>query len=269
MLKELANTNKNILIKSNTFNSKFKSPIKDNGKYNYENKLFDDKISTLMTSEKKNNKYEKSINNLFLYDTPKNPITQSIEQTNNKMLGNIISSLNDNNKKIGETLIKNENQTKEKKKQFLIKNINILKQKVSHYNNQIENFKKCNEKTADENLKIGFAQDDIIHDRIHMEGQIPRMKVRINDMREEIKKLEKETKQYEILTYQFIQEKVLMEQDLKKYDKDVKDLALNTNALKYQVKQFKNKIKEIKIILEQKKKETGFLKDVTNLINIV
>ena len=65
MLKELANTNKNILTKSNTFNSKFKSPIKDNGKYNYENKLSDDKISTLMTSEKKNNKYEKSINNLF------------------------------------------------------------------------------------------------------------------------------------------------------------------------------------------------------------
>ena len=64
-------------------------------------------------------------------------------------------------------------------------------------------------------------------------------------------------------------EKVLMEQDVKKYDKDVKNLALNTNALHYQVKQFKNKIKEIKIILEQKKKETGFLKDVTNLINIV
>ena len=102
-----------------------------------------------------------------------------------------------------------------------------------------------------------------------MEGQIPRMRVRINDMREEIKKLEKETKQYEILAYQFIQEKVLMEQDVKKYDKDVKNLALNTNALHYQVKQFKNKIKEIKIILEQKKKETGFLKDVTNLINIV
>jgi hypothetical protein len=268
MLKELANPNRNILLKSNLFNSKLKSPNKDNGKLNYENKLSDEKISTLMTSEKKN-QYEKSINNLFIYDTPKNPIIQSIKQTNNKIFGNMTSSLNVNNQKIDETLIKNENQTKEKKKQFLLKNINVLKQKVSHYNNQIENFKKCNEKTADENLKIGFAQDDIIHDRIHMEGQIPRMRVRINDMREEIKKLEKETKQYEILAYQFIQEKVLMEQDVKKYDKDVKNLALNTNALHYQVKQFKNKIKEIKIILEQKKKETGFLKDVTNLINIV
>ncbi len=268
MLKELASLNKNILFKSNTFNSKYKSPIKDNGKFKYENKLSDDKISTLMTSEKKNNKYEKSNNNFYLYETPKSKINDNIKQSNNKIFGNIISSLNDNNQKFGETLIKNENETKEKKKQFLIKNINILKQKVSHYNNQIENFKKCNEKTADENLKIGFAQDDIIHDRIHMEGQIPRMKVRINDIREEIKRLEKETKQYERLTYQFIQEKVLMEQDLKKYDKDVKNLALNTNALKYQVKQFKNKIKEIKIVLEQKKKETGFLKDVTNLINI-
>jgi hypothetical protein len=39
MLKELANPNRNILLKSNLFNSKLKSPNKDNGKLNYENKL--------------------------------------------------------------------------------------------------------------------------------------------------------------------------------------------------------------------------------------
>ena len=70
--------------------------------------------------------------------------------------------------------------------------------KKKHCHSQINVYKECNKKTAKENLQIEFEQDNIIHDRIHMTGVIPRLRVRINDMREEIMKLDKETKYYEI-----------------------------------------------------------------------
>ena len=161
-----------------------------------------------------------------------------------------------------------ESDVKKKHKNFLIDNITTLSKKLSHCHSQINVYKECNKKTAKENLQIEFEQDSIIHDRIHMTGVIPRLRVRINDMREEIMKLDKETKYYEILKYQFLQEKVFMEEDLKRMDKKVKEFALETNALSYQVGSFRRRIKEIKIVLSQKKKENTFIKDVSRLIAV-
>ena len=49
-----------------------------------------------------------------------------------------------------------------------------------------------------------------------MTGEIPRLRVRINDIREEIMQLDKETKYYEILKYQFMQAILFIEDDLKR-----------------------------------------------------
>ena len=59
-----------------------------------------------------------------------------------------------------------------------------------------------------------------------------------------------------------------MEEDLKRMDKKVKEFALETNALSYQVGSFRRRIKEIKIVLSQKKKENTFIKDVSRLIAV-
>ena len=131
----------------------------------------------------------------------------------------------------------------------------------------IENYKKCNEKTAKENLEIGFKQDEILHERIHVDSQIPKLKVQINDMREQIKKLTKETKQYEILQIQYEQENLFMENDINKLDKKVKEYAVLIVALKNNLKNTKNDIVEIKKLIEKKVKDTTFMKDVTKLIS--
>ena len=134
-------------------------------------------------------------------------------------------------------------------------------------NEVIENYKKCNEKTAKDNLEIGFKQDDILHERIHVDVQIPKLKVQINDMREEIKKLTKETKQYEILQIQYEQESLFMKNDIEKLDKKVKEDAILIVALKNQLKNVKNDVVEIKRLIEKKVKDTTFMKDVTKLIS--
>ena len=164
-------------------------------------------------------------------------------------------------------LIENENDIKNLKKKNLIDNIVNLQRKCSHYNEVIESYKKCNEKTAKDNLEIGFKQDDILHERIHVDVQIPKLKIQINDMREEIKKLTKETKQYEILNIQYEQETLFMKNDIEKLDKKVKEDAILIVALKNKLKNVKNDIVEVKRLIEKKVKDTTFMKDVTKLIS--
>ena len=86
-------------------------------------------------------------------------------------------------------------------------------------------------------------------------------------MREEIKKLTKETKQFEILQIQYEQESLFMKNDIEKLDKKVKEDAILIVALKNKLKNVKNDVVEVKRLIEKKVKDTTFMKDVTKLIS--
>lgn len=219
--------------------------------------------SPLKSSDPKSNFYSSisTYNNLFNgYASPKRE--NSNFTSDNKMLRSC--SLVPSNYELCQA--NSEKQYKKKKKKILVENISTLSKRLSHCNTMINVYQKCNAKTAEENLKIEFEQDNVVHERIHISGIIPRLRLQINDMRYQIMKLERETKGYEILKYQYIQEKLFMEDDLKKTEAKVKDLALETNKLSYGLQRFKNKIKEIKIILAQRKQKNTFVTDIVKLI---
>ena len=132
----------------------------------------------------------------------------------------------------------------------------------------ITKHKECNKKTAEENLQLEFQQDNIIHERIHMNSQIPRLRIQINDMREEMLNLEKETKQFEIAKYQLIQDKMCKEDELKNVYKKVKDLLKETNMLKHKVNCYKRTISEMKATTNQKQKDDSFVKDISKLMKM-
>ena len=275
MLKELSRPLNCSLSSSKVTNSNYKSPQKTFIKTSLTKSIsspFSKMNSGVSTLDSPVNVFSststtKNINNSTKYTTINffNPLASSIDVNNSK--NQLMKSV-----EVGTSLdyvnTLSQSAIKKKHKNYLIENITKLSKKVSHCHSQINIYKKCNEQTAKENLEIEFAQDNIIHERIHMTGIIPRLRVRINDMRDEILKLDKETKYYEILKYQFNQEKVFMEDDLKKMEKKVKEIALHTNALSYQVSSFKKRIKQAKIILSQQRKENSFIKDVTKLISV-
>lgn len=275
MLKKLSRPLNSSLSSSKVTTSNYKSPQKTLIKTSLSksiNSPFSKKNSGATTLDSPVKAFSskptsKNINNTTNYSTINlnNPLASSIDVNNSKkklMKSAEVETSLDYVNTLSQSAIK------KRHKNFLIENISTLSKKVSHCHSQISLYKKCNEQTAKENLEIEFAQDNIIHERIHMTGIIPRLRVRINDMREEILKLNKETKYYEILKYQFNQEKLFMEEDLKKMEKKVKEIALHTNALSYQVSSFNKRIKQIKIILSQQRKENSFIKDVTKLISV-
>jgi hypothetical protein len=87
-------------------------------------------------------------------------------------------------------------------------------------------------------------------------------------MRDEILKLEKETKQFEIMKYQFIQDKMYKEDELKTVYKKVLELSKETNILKYNIKCYKRTINEMKITNDKNKKEDSFMKDISKLMKL-
>jgi len=279
MLKEISSPLKSSINRSTNCTSNYKSHSsykspnlrKSNKFYSNNiskdlyNNLLANKYKTIKNKQKTNNNNNKNkgkfnssdfINTLLSFYT--------LKKANNKFK-NLLN--NDTHQNMAKKLFENENEIKNIKKKNLIDNIVTLQKKCFHYNDMIENYKKCNEKTAKENLEIGFKQDEILHERIHVDSQIPKLKVQINDMREQIKKLTKETKQYEILQIQYEQENLFMENDINKLDKKVKEYTVLIVALKNNLKNTKNDIVEIKKLIEKKVKDTTFMKDVTKLIS--
>ena len=162
----------------------------------------------------------------------------------------------------------NETFVRKQHKNFLIDNIKTINKRLHHCNSMINKHIECNRKTAEENLQLEFQQDNIIHERIHMNSQIPRLRIQINDIRDEILKLEKETKQFEIMKYQFIQDKMYKEDELKTIYKKVHELSKETNMLKYNIKCYKRTINEIKATNDKHKKEDSFMKDISKLMKM-
>lgn len=162
----------------------------------------------------------------------------------------------------------NETSIRKQHKNFLIDNIKTINKRLRHCNSMITKHNECNKKTAEENLQLEFKQDSILHERIHMNGVIPRLRIQVNDMRDQLLRLEKETKQYEILKYHFIQEKLHMENELKRCMHKVKEASAIRNELKYKVKNYKRKIEEMKGMVVRKEKDDSFLKDISKLMKL-
>ena len=279
MLKEISNPLKSSINRSTNCtsnyktHSSFKSPKLTKSSKKNSNNISNELLSNYRTINIKNNNNNNQNNNqrkLKSSDVINSLLNfYTLGKAKNKFK-NLLNNFNNNDniqKKMVKKIIENENDIKNLKKKNLIDNIVNLQRKCSHYNEVIENYKKCNEKTAKDNLEIGFKQDDILHERIHVDVQIPKLKVQINDMREEIKKLTKETKQYEILQIQYEQESLFMKNDIEKLDKKVKEDAILIVALKNKLKNVKNDVVEVKRLIEKKVKDTTFMKDVTKLIS--
>ena len=277
MLKEITSPLRSSINQSTNCTSNYKSHSSfKSPKLKKSSNLSNDLLSNISSNNYKtiknfkntnqNNKKRK-LNSSDMLNTLLNFYTLGKAKNKFKNLLNNINNNSNTQKKMVKKLKENENDIKNLKKKNLIDNIVTLQRKCSHYNDVIENYKKCNEKTAKDNLEIGFKQDDIFHERIHVDVQIPKLKIQINDMREEIKKLTKETKQFEILQIQYEQETLFMKNDIEKLDKKVKEDAILIVALKNKLKNVKNDVVEIKKSIEKKVRDTTFMKDVTKLIS--
>ena len=186
--------------------------------------------------------------------------------TNSHKSNKTSSYINNTSPSFQQFHIINELSNKKKAKETLQLNINELNHKIELGKSTLEKYKQCNIKNGEENLEMEFKQDDILHERIHLSGVVPRIRVHINDIRDEISKIEKETKMYEILKIQMMQEKMFMESDFEEINKKVKEMTIENSNIKHEVNVMKRKIKEIKIVISQKSKKNNFIQDITNLI---
>ena len=200
----------------------------------------------------------KPVNSFSPLNKSRNATSQKSNQT--------ASYINNTSPSFQQFHIINDLSNKKKAKEALQLNINELNHKIELGKLTLEKYKQCNIKNGEENLEMEFKQDDILHERIHLSGIVPRIRVNINDIREEISKIEKETKMFEILRIQMAQDKMFMENDLEEMNKKVKETTIENSNVKHEVNVMKRKIKEMKIAISQNNKKNNFIQDITNLI---
>ena len=218
-------------------------------------------LSKLISSLNNPNTANQTQNTMTSFSPP-----NKSRNTNSYKSNKTSSYINNTSPSFQQFHIINELSNKKKAKETLQLNINELNHKIELGKSTLEKYKQCNIKNGEENLEMEFKQDDILHERIHLSGVVPRIRVHINDIRDEISKIEKETKMYEILKIQMMQDKIFMENDFEEINKKVKEMTIENSNIKHEVNVMKRKIKEMKIVISQKSKKNNFIQDITNLI---
>lgn len=212
-------------------------------------KLFENKVTTCL-----NNQMMKRRALRTSYNDSNNLLSRSVNAVNRSV---------DNLRYLSN---RGQNELNKKKVDSLQTNIKSLKKRLKNSNKICNEYRECNDKVTNDLIEVEYQQEELIHDRIHMTGLIPRTKCRNTEIVEEIIDLDRKAKMYEILKLQFIQEISLMNDDILDLKKKVMERALENNKTYYEIQRFKRGINELKIAINEMKKNNSFMKDVKKMM---